>query len=177
FSVTEQAIRVGTDGTVVVAVPLYIDPSSTGITSGIVSVILTQGNRSSQPISLSIQNLPTLDTYGTQLGEISHAFLVMETTLLGRRLSHLQAAQLVVGAVDTSAAQATVTSLLKGAILARNDVDRVMLDNSTTIINGVLPSGTSIKFDRNSQDMMDRVLAVYLTHLSEIISSSSTAVS
>ncbi len=170
FSFSDQPIRVGTDGAVVVAVPLYVDPASSQITSGTVSMVLTQGAVTSSPVSIDIQNLPTLDTYGTQLGGISHAMLIMDTTLLGQRLGQLQAASLVFPSIDTTAAQSTTNTLLKGAILARNDVDRVMIDNSTVIANGTLQDGASIQFDQNSLDMMDRVIGVYLTGLDAAVS-------
>ncbi|CEF49260.1 unnamed protein product [uncultured bacterium] len=164
FSVSYQPIRVESDGTVVVAVPLYVDPSTNNVTSGTVSMILTQGSNSSPPISLDIQNLPTLDAYGTQLGEISHAVLVYEATLLGRRLNELQAFQILPGnTVDTSQAQATLKSRLSAVIKARSDVDRVMIDNSVVIANGAFPDGAPIRFDKDSLDIMDRMNALFLT--------------
>ncbi len=176
FSVSYQAIRAEADGTVVVAVPLYMDPGTNEITAGTVSMILTQGSNSSPPVSLDIQNLPTLDTYGTQLGQISHSFLIMDATLEGRRLNQLQAGQALFNNVDTSTAQSTEGSLLGGAVRARNDVDRILTDNSTIISGGTLPSGTVIQFDRNSLDMMDRVTAVYLTGLAGIVENSNGSV-
>jgi len=176
FSFSDQPIRVEADGTVVVAVPLYVDPGTNGITSGTVSMVVTQGSNSSPPVSLDIQNLPTLATYGTQLGQISHALLIMDATLLGRQLNQLQAAQLLFNDVDTSAAQATTNTLLNNVIKARGNVDRVMLDNST-VITGTLTDGSPIQFDKNSLDMMDRVIAVYLTQLRNTTSNSSGAAS
>jgi hypothetical protein len=161
---------------VVVAVPLYIDPVTKGITSGTVSMVLSQGDQSSNPVSLNIQALPTLDTYGTQLGQISHSFLIMDTILEGRRLNQLQAAQALFNTVDTSTAQSTEGSLLGGAVRARGDVDSILTDNSTIISGGMLPNGTAIQFDHNSQDMMDRVIAVYLTGLAGIIENSNGSV-
>ena len=169
FSFTDNPIRVERDGTVVVAVPLYIDPVSNQVTSGKVSMVLRQGTNSSPPVSLEIQNLPTLDSYGTQLGEISHALLVMNAILQGQRLNQLQAAQLLFNSVDTTPAQAIVSTLLGSTILARNDVDRVMHDH-TTVITGTLTNGAPIQFDHNSLEMMDRVSAVYLTQLANAIS-------
>jgi hypothetical protein len=163
FSVSYQPIRVEADGTVVVAVPLYVDPSTNAITSGTVSMILTQGGNSSPPVSLDIQNLPTLDTYGTQLGEISHAFLVFQAMLLGDKINLLQSAQLLQTSVDTSVAQSDMNTLLLAAIKSRNDVDRIMLDNSTAISWGNLSDDTPVQFDQNSLDIMDRIIAVYLS--------------
>jgi len=176
FFVTDQAIRVQTDGTVIVAVPLYIDPNSTQITSGSVSMTLTQGTRSSSPVTINIQDLPALSTYGIPLGKISHSFLIMDTILEGRRLNQLQAAQAIFNNVDTSTAQSTEHSLLVGAVRAQADVDRVLTDNSAIISGGTLSNGTAIQFDRNSQEMMDRVVAVYLTELAGIVGQSNGSV-
>ena len=161
FLVADTPIRVEKNGTVAVAVPMYIDPVSNTIGAGQVSLELSQKNSACVPISLNIQNLPPLSAYGTQLGQISHAFLVFQATLLGKRLGQLQAAQALLG-VDTSAAQATVSSLLTSTILSRNDVDRIILNNSTIAGSGTLADGTPVQFDQTSVDLMDRLIAVAL---------------
>jgi hypothetical protein len=161
FSVSNTPIRVETDGTVIVAVPLYVDSSTSTVTNGTVSLVLSQGSRASAPVIIDIQNLPTLDSYGMQLGEVSHAFLVFRALLLGSRLGQFQAASLLFG-TNVSVAESTLSTNLTAVLLARSDVDRVMLDTSTVITNGTLPNGTTIQWDKNSQDMMDRVIAVYL---------------
>jgi len=163
FSVSEQAIRVQSDGTVIAGVPLYVDPSTGQIGPGTVSLVLTQGTLSSDPATLSIQDLPALSTYGTQLGQISHAFLVFETLLHAKRLNQLQAAQQLLGtSIDTSTAQATAQTLIQGSVLARGDVDNVMLNSSAVLSWGTLPDGTLLQFDSTQLDVMDRVIAVYL---------------
>jgi hypothetical protein len=77
------------------------------------------------------------------------ALLVMNGTLLGRRLNELQAAQLLFNRVDTTPAQAIASTLLDGTIRARRDVDRVMRDHSTAIvgtpINGAQSNSTTIR--------------------------------
>jgi len=175
FSVSDQPIRIKSDGGVVAAVPVYVDPISKDIASRTVSLTLTQGGITSDPVSVNIQDLPSLDDYGVLPGEISHAALVLDATLLGRRLNQLQAAQALNPNVDTSGAQQTVSTLLRGALLARNDVDRVMLDNTTIISTGTLPSGVAVQFDVNSQIMMDRVLAIYLRSLAAAVTSSTNS--
>ena len=161
FSLSSTPIRIAADGTVVVAVPLYADPGTSTVTNGTVALVLTHGNQVSAPVSIDIQNLPTLAGYGVQPGEVSHAFLVFRALLLGSRLGQFQAATLLFG-TDTSGAQSTLSSNLTAVLLARHDVDRVLLDNSTVITNGALANGTTIQWDLNSQTMMDRILAVYL---------------
>jgi hypothetical protein len=169
FSVSNTPIRVKTDGTVIVAVPLYVDPSTSNVTNGTVSLVLSQGSQVSASVTINIQNLPPISTYGTQLGQITRSHLVFQEILLARQLNQLEAAQLLITNVDTSQARSTVINLLQSAILARKDVESIMLDNSTVIASGFLADGTPILFDRNSLDMMDRVLAVHLTGLAGTI--------
>jgi hypothetical protein len=175
FSVSEQPIRVASDGTVVAATPLYINSSSGQIGAGTVSLVLTQGNVSSSPVSLIIQDLPSVSSYGTQNGQITHAFLTYAEMRAARRLGEFQAfAELPGNTIDTSQAQATLQTHLADLIQARNDSDRVSLDNSLIINGGSLSNGNSIQFDQNSLDMMDRVFGLYLTELPTIYSSPGT---
>lgn len=163
FSVTEEPTDVGSDGTVVAAVPLYADPTSGQIGPGTLSLVLTQSSQSTQPTTLSVQDLRPLSTYGTQLGDISRAVLNLDTLLIGRLINQLQAFQSVPGnSVDTSQAQATLNTLLTAIIEARQDVDEVALDNSAVVNNGPLPDGTPVQFDQRSLDVMDRISAVFL---------------
>jgi hypothetical protein len=164
FAVTESAIRVASDGTVTVAVPLYLDPSSGQISPGSVSLVLAQGNQSSAPITVNIQDLPQVSAYGTALGDISHAVLMMEAMVIGQEINQLQAFQFAPrNTVDTTQAQITLNNLLNAVIQARSDVDRVSMDNTVVISNGTLPDGTTVQFDRVSLDLMDRISGVFLT--------------
>jgi len=171
FSVGGQALRIGADGTVVVATPFYTDPSTHQIAAGMVSVVLSQGTLSTPPVALSVQDLPPVSSYGTQLGEITHAVLVFDTLLLGRRINELQAFQALPGnTVDTSGALATLNALLNATIQARSDVDNVSQNNSLVISNGAFPDGNPIQFDQNSLDMMDRVNAIFLSQTLALVS-------
>jgi uncharacterized protein (TIGR03437 family) len=164
FSATEQAVRVQSDGTVVAGVPLYVDPGTGQIGPGAVSLVLTQGTQSSAPTSLVIQDLPPLSSYGTQLGQISQSFLIFEALLHAARLNEFQAAQQLVGAgVDTSSAQTAMQNLLSASIWARADVDGVMANNGAVFAWGSLADGTSLQFDSTQLDVMDRIVAVYLS--------------
>jgi uncharacterized protein (TIGR03437 family) len=163
FSFTEQAMRVAADGTVTAAVPVYANPSGQS-SAGMASLVLTQGNHSSAPATLNIQDLPALSTYGTQLGQISRAVLTLDAILVGRRLNELQAFQaLPANTMDTSKAQSTLQALLKAIINARSDVDQISLNSSAVISNGNLSDGTPVQFDQISLDLMDRINAVFLT--------------
>lgn len=158
--------RTKSDGTVVVAVPLYIDPTTGQSNSLNAQLTVSQGSLTSAPVSLSIQDIPALSTYGTNLGDISRAFYNYQAISLGRTLDSLQAMQGLPGnKVDTTAAQADVSQQLKNVIMARNDLDRVVTNNSISISGGVLPDGTPVSFNSSSLEMMDRVLGVYISVL------------
>jgi hypothetical protein len=163
FSMTEQALRIASDGTVTIGVPLYIDPVSQVTTSGSVSVTVTQGNQSTTSVSLDIQDLPPLSSYGTKLGDISHAFLVYSAMLTSRRIDELQAYQALPGnTIDTLQAQESLQVLLQGVIKARSDVDEVSVNSSLAITGPQLSNGQTLVFDNNALDLIDRAIALYL---------------
>ncbi len=163
YSATVQALRVGSDGTVVAAVPLYANPDTAQIGPGTVSVVVTQGSQSIPPIALNIQDLPPVSSYGLQPGEATHAILVFDALLLARRINQLQAFQNLPGnTVDTTTAQSTLQTLLTATIEARHDVDQVIQDPSTVIQDETLPNGVVVQFDSNTLDVMDRVNANFL---------------
>lgn len=164
FSVTEGPVRVESDGTLLLGTPIYLDPNLHQIGPGTVSIVLTQGGQSTAPVTLNILDLPSVSSYGTKLGEITHYKLIMDAMLIGQKINRLQAFQHLPGnRVDTSQALQTLESELKAVIKSRSDVDRVMADNSVVIDTGATTSdGTPMKFDKNTLDMMDRVNAIFL---------------
>ena len=164
YSVTTPAISVTSGGTLTVPVPLYVAPATHNVASGQVSIVLTQDGQSSAPVSFTIQELPPLSDYGTQLGQISHAFLIYEQLLLARRLDELQVAQLGLnGSVDLGAAVSTLYyHLMPSANFARQDVDMVIANNGSVMQWGTLSDGTPLQFDATQLDLMDRLAAVYL---------------
>jgi uncharacterized protein (TIGR03437 family) len=172
FSFTEQPIRVASDGTVVAAVPLYYDASTYKVGPGTVSMVLTQGKQSTLPIIIAIQDLPSVSSYGTKPGQISHAFLVYEALLIGRRLNELQAYQVIPGnKVDTSQAQTSLRALLNSFIEARSDVDYVSANQNLVISGGTHSNGFPIQFDQNSLDLMDRIIGQHLSQIATVVSS------
>src|SRR5579871_3178106 len=160
FSTTDTPVAVN-GGTVTLAVPLYVDPGTHQIASGSVSLVIHQGSRATPARSVTIQELPALSSYGLRLGDISHAFLVWDALMLGQRINELQAEQQLTG-FDASDALATLTEQLRATLLARNDVDRIYTDPTTVIADGVAADGSPLQVDAGTQDLMDRVLAVYL---------------
>jgi hypothetical protein len=165
YSASETPIRIASDGsTVIVAVPLYISIATQQIGPGTVSLTLSQGNMTTNAVMVNIQDLPPVSSYGVQPGQITHAFLQMEATLVGRRLNEFQAFQVANGnTVDTSSAQSDLSSVLTSTIEARSDVDRVTLNNTVAIPAGTLPDGNSIQFDETTLDLMDRIHGIFLT--------------
>jgi hypothetical protein len=166
YSATLTPMRTQSDGTVVVAMPLYIDPT-TGKTGSLnASLTLSQGSLTSVPVNLSIQDIAQLSDYGTNLGDISRAFYNYQAIVLGKMLNSLQAIQAMPGnTVDTTTAQANVSQQLGNVIKARNDLDRIIVNSASGITAGTLPDGTPVNFDSNSLELMDRVIGMYLTTL------------
>jgi len=167
FSTTSSAISVKT-GSITVPVPLYIDPNSKTTANGSVSIVLTQDGKSTAPMSFTIQDLPPLSTYGTQVGQITHAVVIFEQILLGENLDEMQTLNLAmasnskVAGETGNAANTLYTSLIPGVNNARNDIDQVMLNNSLVFSWGTLSTGTQIQFDAKQLDFMDRIAALYL---------------
>jgi hypothetical protein len=167
FSVTSSAISV-TSGSVTVPVPLYIDPNSKTTASGGVSIVLTQDGKSTAPTNFTIEDLPPQSTYGTQVGQITHAFVIFEQILLGENLDEMQTLNIAmasnskVAGETGNAAHTLYSSLIPGVNNARNDIDQVMLNNSMVFPWGTLSNGTQIQFDAKQLDFMDRIAALYL---------------
>jgi hypothetical protein len=164
FSATESPIRVAPDGTIVTAVPLYLSASAGTLSSGSVSMTITQGSSTTSAITINIQALPTVASYGVQPGDITHAMLVLQALQLSGSLNALQAIQGAPGnQVDTTAVQASLKTQLVAAIEARSDVDRVAVNSSVVIPSATLTDGTTLQFDAPTLDLMDRLQAIFLT--------------
>lgn len=180
FSVTESPIRVDTSGSgmMVVAVPLYVNPT-TGVTGpDTMSLVLSQGGQSSGPVTVDIVDLPSVASYGATPGQISHAALIFEAMVIGQRINDLQAVQALPGnTVDTTQAQSALTQMLPPMLNARSDVDSVTATPSMVIPGGVnLSNGSPVQFDQTALDMMDRVNGVFLSQVLTLPAASSQAV-
>ena len=176
YSVMQGPIRVESNGTVVAAVPIYFDPAAARTMAAPVSLVLVQNGVSTPPVTINILDLPRLTDYGVQLGNISHSFLNYAAVSLAHRINELQACVGLPGnTVDASQSLTNLSSLMLSTIQARVDIDNVLTNNGLIIPAGTLPDGTPLQFDQSSLDMMDRVLAMYLTQLGPYITSSTTA--
>jgi hypothetical protein len=170
FSTTLTAIRVGSDGTVTAPVPLYVDPTSGKTSAGAVSVALIQGSSTSKPVQVTIGDLPSVASYGSQPGQITHAFLQYSAMRIASVIGSLQASSLLPGNnVDVSGEVASLQQLLQSTISARGDYDQVALNANLSYDIGILPNSADLRFDRSSLDMMDRTIGLYLTQLTPII--------
>ncbi|MFB3779015.1 MAG: hypothetical protein ACE141_15460 [Bryobacteraceae bacterium] len=163
FSPVVRPIRAGPDGTLIAPVPLYVDPSAKQIAAGSVSLVISQGTRSTAPVTLAIRNLPPLSEYGTPLGKISEAVLVFDSIMIGQRLNQFQSYQTLPGSVNTSQARTMLSALLRAVHRARTDVSQVAAHPSLVIPAGTLADGTALQFDRDSLELMDRVNGLFLS--------------
>jgi hypothetical protein len=171
-SVTLSPLRTQSDGTVVLATPLYIDPT-TGSTSSVSAsmTISQQGSTTSSPLALNIQDIPQNSDYGTSLGQISRAFYDYQQISMGAMQNAFQAIQgAPSNSVDTTAIRGHIATQLNNAILARDDVDRIVTNNAAQLGIGTLPNGTSISFNSVSVEIMDRLIGSYLTAMQPEIS-------
>ncbi len=176
FTATAPPIRIETDGTIVVGVPVYMDVTTGQIASGTVSLTVTQAGQSSAPQTVAIQSLPSVTSYGAQPGQISRAFLNFEAMLIGHRIGELQMFDLLNGnTVDTSAARSSLNDQLAAVIEARNDVDRVMSNSSLVILGPTFTNGVQLRFDATALDAMDRLLARQVLLLTPLLPSSAAA--
>ena len=158
FSVVQAPIRIDSDGTVIVATPLYFDLRTRQIGSKQLTVTVTQNGLSSTPVSVTVQPPPTAAAYGLQPGEITKAFFQYAAMRVARQLGEFQALQaLPTNTVDTSEAQDNLFGLLTSIIEARSDIDRVAKDPSLNIDAGAM-NGTSMQFNAKSLDMMDAAI-------------------
>jgi len=164
YSVTLPAVRVAADGTVAVGTPFYLNGTSGAIGPGTVTVTVSQGANRSKPMTISIQDLPALSTYGTSPGVITKSFLAFEANLHAARLNELQAVQpLLGGSTDTSAAQTTLATMLGATVTSGNSVNSIVQNAAYVEAMTVLPDGTSLQLDQNQLMLMDRIIGAYLT--------------
>ncbi|GEM_PF-7004718 len=174
YSVSLPALRVASDGTVAVAVPIYANTSAQTSAASL-SVVIKQGSQTSAPVTINVQDLPSVASYGVKPGDITRAFLNYHQQQYSRLLNQMQAySGLPNNKVNSSNTQKNLISLRNGAILARNDADRVAATPSTVIYGGS-SGGTAINYTSQSLDMSDRVLAMYLTQMVPIYTQAAIA--
>jgi hypothetical protein len=164
YSVASAPLNIATDGTVTASAPLYLDPTTHAITTGMIQLTISQGTSTSAPVNVSIQDLPSVASYGATPGQITHNFLVFESLLHASAMNVSQAAG-VASIPNTSATTHGYYTLLNAAVLARNDTDLIMQNPSQTFSWGTAPDGTALTFSATDLDIMDRILGLYLSQV------------
>ena len=161
-TLTLTPIRTQTDGTVVVAVPLILDPL-TGLTAASsMNFQITQGAHS-DAVAVSVLDLPSSSSYGATPGQISRGYLNYLAISLAQKINHYQAlAAMPTSKTNTSNERATVLAQLKKTIETRNNVDLIVSGKHTQLIVGATPSGVKLPFNAASIEVMDRTIAIYL---------------
>ena len=177
YSATLTPMQIKSDGTIVIAVPLYIDPTTANTGALNVTLTITQGSEASAPVNLSIQDIPKLSDYGTSLGLISHSFFVFQALQLAESANEIQSIQLgAAAAIDVAPLLNDLAARTDAVVRVLAEIDRVMKDNSVVIPAGTLPDGTTAQFDQTSLAMMDRVIGVYLTEVFSTVPVAAAAV-
>ena len=160
---TLNPIRSASDGTVVVAVPLYLDPSTGSTAALTASVQISQGAATSNAVSLSIADIPASASYGVSPGAISRAFLLSQAIYLGITENALQAmGALATSSTDTTTVQEHLLQQQAGAIEASDNIDLIGSGARASLSIGTAGDGTAIVFNAASVDIMDRIVAMYL---------------
>jgi hypothetical protein len=162
-SIVLQPLRTNADGTVVVAMPLTVNGSTGATTSFGGQLTITQNGKTTAPVNINIADIPQLSDLGVGLGTISRAFYIHQQLAAAGNLNAQQAfAALPNVTPKASTLQADLALQLTNAILAINDVDRIITDNSTSISAGVAADGTTIAFTSKSLELQDRIIGQYL---------------
>jgi hypothetical protein len=117
-------------------------------------------------MTVNVQDLPSVASYGMKPGDISRAFLNYQAMAMAQRINELQTlAGLPGNTVDVSKVVSNHRTMLSNIVKARNDVDRLSADSTTVINAGTTAGGTQLQFNKTSLDLMDRVYGAYLTQI------------
>lgn len=155
---------VNSDGTVLIGIPLYVNPTTRKITAGNVNVEVSQGSQGphSEPAAFTIDSLP--DLTGIPLGQISRKMLVASALLTQERISGLEYLELASsGVIDTSTERAAEENILKLTITAINNIDSIINDPTLVINCGTTQDGTPLTFTAESLAIMDSIMAIWLS--------------
>lgn len=163
FAVAAKQIRTQSDGTVVLAVPLIIDPATGLTTSGAMSVQLSQGTLKSNIVTVTVQDLPSSSSYGATPGQISRGYLNYLTIAIAQTINHYQAiAAFPKNTVNTKSFRATLQSQLLATMEMRDNIDVIVAGKQTQLSIGNTAAGTTFYFNKNSIEVMDRIIGLYL---------------
>jgi hypothetical protein len=160
--IPQNPIRSDSSGTIVIAAPIHIDGSTGATSSFSTTLTITQGGKAvSTPIVIS--DILPLSNYGIPLGMVSRAFYIHQAITLGQSINAQQAISMLPKASPANPVLIkNLTAQLLNVIYARNDLDRIVSDPSTSISIGTAQDGTSVAFNATSIEIMDRVIFQYL---------------
>jgi hypothetical protein len=128
-----------------------------------VTVQITQGAVTSNGVALSVQDLPSVASYGATPGQVSRGFFNYLTLSLARSLNNLQAIQAIpANKTDTSTVRASLVQQITDAIQMRGNIDLIVSGSQPSLSIGTTTSGSPIQFDSNTIDLMDRMIAMHL---------------
>jgi hypothetical protein len=147
---------------IVIAMPLYIDPTSGATAPLTASVTITQGINTSNALTLNIADLPSVASYGVNPGDLSRGLLNAQSVYFGMNLNALQAMGAVNANTNTSSVQKNISALQVATIQARADIDAIVSGAQTSLNIGSLSDGTTVAFNASSVDVMDRMVGLYL---------------
>ena len=144
YNVTLTPIRTASDGTVVVAAPLYIDPT-TGNTAPLAATVqISQGSMTSNALTINVSDIPATATYGTTPGQISRTFLTSQELYFALSVNAYQAMRaLQTSKTDTTTLQQHLTQQQISAVEARDNIDVIVSGGQTALALGQATSGTA----------------------------------
>lgn len=148
---------------IVIAMPLYLDPT-TGATAPLTaSVTVTQGSNTSNALTLSIADLPSVASYGVNPGDLSRGLFNAQTLFYGMNVNALQVlTQINVNSTFTGVVQQNLSGLQAATVQARSDIDAIVSGAKTSLNVGTLSNGTTVAFNAASVDVLDRIVGLYL---------------
>jgi hypothetical protein len=151
------------NGIVVVAAPLYINPT-TGTTGALTaSLQITQGSLTSNALAWQIADLPSVASYGVNPGDISRGFFNAQSIYYGVTVNALQAMRaLPTSKTNTSVVQAHLMTQQISTIEARSNADLIVSGSQTSLSVGTTTDGSPIAYDAHSLDIQDRIFGMYL---------------
>ena len=156
-------LRTSAAGAVILPTPLYLD-IATGKTGSVsVRMSITQNKVTSNAIAVTIQDIPSVATYGTSPGAISRAFFNYLTISLARSENYLQALQAFpANRTNTMSARSAIHRQMLDTIEMRNNIDILLAGTAPSLAVGISSAGTPIQFDATSLDLLDRIIAMHL---------------
>ena len=159
-------IRTQSDGSIVVTTPLWIDPTSGLTASAVATVTVTQSSLTSNAMALTINDMPSVASYGETPGAITRSVLNFMAISTGRSINRLQAyAQVNSITTDTTPLQSELKSAVSDAQVMRGNIDRLLVGAFPALVIGTSSTGQPLQFDTNSVDVMDRMLGLHLQAL------------